>query len=90
MIASTYEQYCPTLRDQLGQESKVPPGVESIMEIVINGKNLAAVAEATYAAIDAAKVTDGLIRITAGNYGGRLGKSFIHLLPKSLLSAEGT
>ena len=87
MIASTYEQFCPTLRDQLGDESEVPAGVESIMEIVINGKSLEAVASATYAAIDAAKGTPGLTKITAGNYGGRLGKSFIHLRPESLCSA---
>jgi formylmethanofuran--tetrahydromethanopterin N-formyltransferase len=79
LIASTYAEYCPTLRDKLGAKSLVPEGVASIMEIVINGSSLAAVAHATYAAIDAAVDTPGLVRITAGNYGGRLGKSFIYL-----------
>jgi formylmethanofuran--tetrahydromethanopterin N-formyltransferase len=51
------------------------------MEIVINGSDLDSVAKATYAAIDAALGTPGLKRITAGNYGGRLGKSFIYLDP---------
>ncbi|MCA9160441.1 MAG: hypothetical protein KDA72_19055, partial [Planctomycetales bacterium] len=43
---------------------------------------LDAVAKATYAAIDAALLAPGLVRITAGNYGGRLGKSFIYLRPE--------
>lgn len=81
LIASTYAEYCPTLKSKLGDASRVPGGVQSIMEIVINGGSLAAVAQATYAAIDAALPTPGLVRITAGNYGGRLGKSFIYLRP---------
>ncbi|MCA9192305.1 MAG: formylmethanofuran--tetrahydromethanopterin N-formyltransferase [Planctomycetales bacterium] len=82
LIASTYAEYCPTLKQKLGGNSLVPDGVQSIMEIVINGSSLAAVAKATYAAIDAALESDGLIKISAGNYGGRLGKSFIHLNPE--------
>ena len=82
MIASTYAEYCPSLKEKLGTQSLVPDGVQSIMEIVINGSSLDAVASATYAAIDAALGTPGLVRITAGNYGGRLGKSFIHLRPQ--------
>ncbi len=82
MIASTYAEYCPTLKSKLGAQSRVPEGVQSIMEIVINGSSLEAVANATYAAIDAALPTPGLVRITAGNYGGRLGKSFIYLRPE--------
>lgn len=82
LFASTYEQFCPTLKKQLGKESEVPAGVESIMEIIVNGRDLKTVAEATYAAINAARSTEGLIKISAGNYGGRLGKSFIHLLPE--------
>ncbi len=82
LIASTYAEYCPTLKKKLGEASRVPEGVQSIMEIVINGSHLEAVAQATYAAIDAALPTPGLVRITAGNYGGRLGKSFIYLYPE--------
>ena len=81
MIASTYAEFCPTLRQKLGDKSLLPKGVNSIMEIVINGSSLEAVASATYAAIDAALETPDLIKITAGNYGGRLGKSFIYLHP---------
>ena len=49
------------------------------MEIVINGRDLPAIAAATQAAIAASKDTPGLLRISAGNYGGRLGKSFVYL-----------
>lgn len=79
LIASTYAEYCPTLKEKLGPASKVPEAVTSIMEIVINGSSLQAVADATYAAIDAALAAPGLVKISAGNYGGRLGKSFIYL-----------
>jgi formylmethanofuran--tetrahydromethanopterin N-formyltransferase len=79
MIASTFAEYCPTLRSKLGDASRVPPGVTSIMEIVMNGRDLESLSQATQAAIDAALSTPGLVRITAGNYGGRLGKSFIYL-----------
>lgn len=81
-IASTYENYCPTLREKLGAESRVPDGVESIMEIIINGQDLPTIAAATQAAIAASRPTPGLLRISAGNYGGRLGKSFIYLHPE--------
>ena len=80
-VASTYEKFCPTLREKLGAESGVPDGVNSIMEIILNGRDLATIARATHAAIEASVDTPGLLRISAGNYGGRLGKSFIYLDP---------
>jgi len=81
LIASTFAEYCPTLKEKLGPQSRVPDGVRSIMEIIVNGSSLEAVAQATYAAVHAALDVDGLVRISAGNYGGRLGKSFIYLHP---------
>lgn len=81
LFASTYEDFCPTLRTKLGVQSKVPDGVTSIMEIIINGQDLETVTKATHNALDATCHLDGLELITAGNYGGRLGKSFIHLRP---------
>lgn len=81
-IASTYENYCPTLRETLGDKSRLPPGVGSVMEIIINGRDLATIAQATQAAIAASVDTPGLLKISAGNYGGRLGKSFIYLRPE--------
>lgn len=79
MFASTYAEYCPTLRERLGERSQVPAGVASIMEIIINGRDLEALKTATRAAILAAAETPGLVKISAGNYGGRLGKTFVHL-----------
>lgn len=87
LIASTYAEYCPTLREKLGDASRVPEGVRSIMEIIVNGSSLEDVARATYAAIEAALPVHGLVRISAGNYGGRLGKSFIYLHPDKNPSA---
>ncbi|MFM8172398.1 MAG: formylmethanofuran--tetrahydromethanopterin N-formyltransferase [Pirellulaceae bacterium] len=81
LIASTYAEFCPTLKSKLGDRSKVPNGIRSIMEIIVNGSSLEDVAKSLYAAIDAARSTPGLRKISAGNYGGRLGKSFIYLLP---------
>ena len=81
-IASTYEAYCPTLKSKLGEQSKVPNGVVSIMELILNGQDLATIQRATLKAIDACKDTPGLSKISAGNYGGRLGKSFVWLLPE--------
>ncbi len=80
-VASTYERFCPTLRPRLGDASAVPDGVGSIMEIIINGRDLPTIVQATQAAIAASVDTPGLVRISAGNYGGRLGKSFVYLHP---------
>ena len=81
-IASTYENYCPTLREKLGPECRLPQGVNSVMEIIINGRDLPTIVQATQAAIAASVETPGLLRISAGNYNGRLGKSFIYLHPE--------
>ena len=81
-VASTYEAYCPTLRARLGDKSRLPDGVGAVMELIINGRDLATIDGATQAAVAASVGTPGLIRISAGNYGGRLGKSFIYLRPR--------
>jgi formylmethanofuran--tetrahydromethanopterin N-formyltransferase len=80
-IASTYAEYCPTLRGKPGVASRLPDNVMSVQEIIINGPDLKTLATATQAAIAAAKDTPDLMRISAGNYGGRLGKSFVYLHP---------
>jgi len=79
LIAATYAEYCPTLKSKLGERSRVPANVQSIMEIILNGRDLEALKQATGKAIRAAAEVDGLVKIGAGNYGGRLGKTFIHL-----------
>lgn len=81
MFASTFEKYCPLLVDDPRAESQLPPGVGSVMEIIINGRTLDEIVHATQAAIEASKNTPGLLRISAGNYDGRLGKCFIYLHP---------
>jgi formylmethanofuran--tetrahydromethanopterin N-formyltransferase len=80
-VASTCEAFCPTLREKVGEKSRLPAEVNSVMVAIINGKNLAAIARATQAPIAAAAPTPGLLRISAGNDGGRLGKSFTYLRP---------
>jgi formylmethanofuran--tetrahydromethanopterin N-formyltransferase len=76
---TTNHPYCPTLKERLGEESKVPEGVNYIPEIVINGVSLEAVKEAMKAGIRSASKVDGVVRISAGNYGGKLGKHRIYL-----------
>ena len=80
-IASTFAEFCPTLKEKLGDKSRVPAGVVSIQEIIINGRDLPTIVKATQAAIQACVETPGLLKISAGNYSGRLGKSFIYLHP---------
>ena len=82
MIASTYAEFCPTLRDELGDQSRLPADVASVQEIIINGSDLNAIVGSTQAAIAAARDVPDLMSISAGNYGGRLGKSFIYLHPE--------
>ena len=81
-FASTFEKYCPLLVDDPQAKSALPEGVRSVMEIIINGRDLASIIHATQAAIAASVDTPGLLKISAGNYGGRLGKSFIYLHPE--------
>jgi len=89
LFASTYEKYCPLLRDNTAAQCQLPPGVNSVQEIIINGKSLEAIIAATQAAVSASKNKRGLLRISAGNYGGRLGKSFIYLHPEKQPAAGG-
>jgi formylmethanofuran--tetrahydromethanopterin N-formyltransferase len=70
---TTNHRYCPTLRNRIS-ESLVPDGVTSIPEIVINGITLDAVKNAMKTAIKSAHEHDEVIAISAGNYGGQLGK----------------
>jgi formylmethanofuran--tetrahydromethanopterin N-formyltransferase len=76
MIASINEAYCPGLRG-VGP-SKLPAGVDCVYEIVIDGLSLSAVLQAMQIGIRAA-CRPGVVKITAGNYGGKLGKHFIRL-----------
>jgi formylmethanofuran--tetrahydromethanopterin N-formyltransferase len=76
MIASTNDAYCPTLRAVT--TSALPDTVNSVLELVINGTDADAIASAMRAGIDAA-CRDGVVSISAGNYGGKLGPHHFHL-----------
>ena len=77
LLASTNHEYCPTLTGEA--DSKLPEGVGSISEIIINGISEEAVKEAMDAGVAACADVNGLVKISAGNYGGKLGKHKIHL-----------
>jgi len=76
MIASTNDAFCPTLRAVTA--SALPEGVNSVLEIVINGVDAGGISRAMRIGIDAA-CREGVVAITAGNYGGKLGPHHFHL-----------
>jgi len=53
--------------------------VQCIPEIVINGISLDSVKKAMKAAIESVRDAKGVVKISAGNYGGKLGKYKIFL-----------
>ena len=71
---TTNHLYCPSLKERLGKESRVPEGVGYIAEIVLDGVSLDAVKEATKAGVRAVLGVDGVVKVSAGNYGGKLGE----------------
>jgi formylmethanofuran--tetrahydromethanopterin N-formyltransferase len=78
MIASTNDAYCPTLKGRLGSESALPEEVNSVLEIVVDGLDRTVIEKALRAGIDAACLP-GIVAVSAGNYGGKLGKHLFHL-----------
>ena len=83
LVASTSDPYCPTLRGRVA--SKLHRDANCAYEIVIDGTSEEAVGRAMAAALRAAPGS-GIPAITAGNYGGKLGKFHFHL--RKLLGAE--
>ena len=75
--ASTNEAYCPTLRARVA--SQLPEQVQAVYEIVIDGLTESAVAAAMCTGLRAAAAGEGIVQITAGNYGGNLGPYHFHL-----------
>src|SRR5262245_707982 len=72
--ASTNDAYCPTLRGLA--TTRLPAGVGAVLEIVIDGLDAASIREAMRAGIRAAcerGAERGVVSISAGNYGGKLG-----------------
>jgi formylmethanofuran--tetrahydromethanopterin N-formyltransferase len=76
MIASTNDAYSPTLRPITTTE--LPDGVNSVLELVLDGLSPDAIAAAMRVGI-AAACRPGVVAITAGNYGGKLGPHHFHL-----------
>jgi formylmethanofuran--tetrahydromethanopterin N-formyltransferase len=74
--ASTNDAYCPTLRGAVA--SALPVGVNAVYELVIDGIDLASVTAATRVGVMAA-CGPGVKRISAGNYGGKLGPHHLQL-----------
>lgn len=78
MTASTNDAYCPTVRGRIGVETQLPEAVNAVLEIVVDGLDRQAI-EAALAAGVAAACRPGVVEISAGNYGGRLGKHHFRL-----------
>jgi formylmethanofuran--tetrahydromethanopterin N-formyltransferase len=80
LFASTNDAFCPTLKGITN--TQLSPEIESVMEIVIDGLTDADIRKATYVGIEAAcklGAANGIKRISAGNYGGKLGQFQFHL-----------
>jgi len=78
--ASTNEAYCPTLRGAVS--TALDSNVGSVLEVVIDGLTAGAVAAAMRAGIAAVVALGsaaGVLRVSAGNYGGSLGPHHFHL-----------
>ena len=74
--ASTNTAFCPTIRRLV--DSQLPEEVNCVLEIVIDGLTEEAIREAMRVGIEAACIP-GIVRISAGNYGGTLGQYQFHL-----------
>jgi len=89
LVASTNEAYCPSLA-HLAARSEIGAGIRCVLEIVIDGLGEADVAQAMRAGIGAVVARGGeagMRRISAGNYGGKLGP--FHFRLRDLAPAGG-
>lgn len=75
--ASTNDAYCPTLRAVT--KTELPADCQCVYELVIDGLSFESVRAAMKAGLHAAAAIPDVVRITAGNYGGKLGKHHYHL-----------
>lgn len=75
--ASTNDAYCPTIRPLT--KTELPKDCQAVYEIVIDGLSFEAVQSAMRRGLHAAAAMPGVVQITAGNYGGKLGKHHFHL-----------
>ena len=79
LIASTNDAYCPTL--QGATKTNLNNEIEAVLEIVIDGINEEDIAKAMKKGIITIckNSNKGIKVISAGNYGGKLGKYHFHL-----------
>lgn len=75
--ASTNHKWCPTLTGQT--DTDLQEGEAAVYEIVIDGFSENAVARAMQVGLETAAAMPGVLRISAGNYGGKLGPHHFHL-----------
>lgn len=73
LFASTNHAYCPTLRMKV-EDTQLREGDGAVFEIVLDGATEDAIKKALKLGIEAAVKVNGVNRISAGNYGGKLGK----------------
>ena len=93
LMASTNEAFCPSLTHQ-AKKTELDDSIGSVMEIVIDGLSAADVAAAMAAGL--AAIIDrgaaaGVLRVSAGNYGGKLGPHHFHLqdlLPPAVSTSD--
>ncbi len=71
--ASTNHPFCPGLKTLI-TDSQLTENVNCVYEIVINGLSVEAVKRAMSEGVKAAASVPGVVRISAGNYGGKLGQ----------------
>jgi formylmethanofuran--tetrahydromethanopterin N-formyltransferase len=79
-IASTNNAFCPTLKGTT--KTELDPDTIAVLEIVIDGLTSKAVSDAMRAGLNAVTeigAAKGVTRISAGNYGGKLGQHHYHL-----------
>ena len=76
--ASTNHPFCPGLKT-LVPNSQLQENVNCVYEIVINGLSVEAIKRAMSEGVKAAASVSGVVRVSAGNYGGKLGpyKAFL-------------
>ena len=79
LIASINDVYCPTLKGLT--KTNLNKEIESVLEIVIDGIYQEDIIKAIKKGIISVcrKSNKGILAISAGNYGGKLGKYHFHL-----------
>ncbi len=82
-IATTNDAYCPSLTGN--EDTKISKNVKCVYEVIVSGLTLDYVIRAMRIGIENATRVDGVLGITAANYGGTLGKGKIFL--RSLFDA---